>query len=398
MKKPNTLKNAPLKIEIYYVCCLALTMVISFWLIGSERIIASAMSGKPYSVLINDYHFSGLLREHHEKKLIEDRHLKRILLLGDSAVFYPPDPVIPRDTNSTIHLSAMILNSITSRTQSIELRISDWSYIGATLFDRYCFYYLAKEYQPDMIIIPIHWRSFGSPWQNNPAFFRPELSALVPFRSELPEDYKDPLKSAGITTIKQLEYKISIYSLFPVGAKLWTLNSLRIFFGGQLESGDLTNHSENGRMTQNTLSEVPESENSENLQKPSTMSPAVYSKHFPMKVESSHRALCNISALSHVASKHKTKLLFFLWPVDWEYFEKLGIYDQVEFERSRQLIRNAVRGENIFFVDLSTMLRHEDIFDWQGHFTVKGRRKIAEALAPTILSILEDQPIIPDPS
>ena len=384
------LKLKPVKIGIYYPLSLALAALACFWLIGARDILTSAMTSRPYAVLFKDYYFSGLLREHHEKNLIEDAQLKRVLLMGDSAVFYPPDTIFPKDANSAIHLSGLLLDSITSRDREINLKMSDWSYIGATLFDRYCFYYQARKYRPDLIIISIHWRCFGAPWQNNPEFFRPELSALVPLRSELPKDYRNPLYSAGITTMKQVAHKLSIYSLYPVGARNWIREESRNILGGGLGPDTSKAPLEAEGAMPEAFPRASQIAASAKRQTGPGLSPAGYSEHYPMKIEYSHPALANIRAISHVASKHKTKVLFYLWPIDIEYFKEIGIFDQAEFERSRTLIKNAAQGENIFFVDLSTLLGREYVFDWQGHFTLEGRRKIAEALTPKVIEILEE--------
>lgn len=382
-------KQKPVRMGICYPASLALVTLACFWLIGTRDILVSAMTSRPYAVLFDDYHFSGLLREYREKNLVEDSQVKRVLFLGDSAAFFPPDTIFPRDINSAIHLSGLLLDSISSREQGINLKMSDWSYIGATLFDRYCLYYQARKYQPDLIIVSIHWISFGSPWQDNPDFFRLELSALVPLRSELPKDYKDPLYSAGITIMKQIEHKLSIYSLYPIGARNWIRGSLWDILGGEIRSTASAEDPPEGEPAIPDASPgIPQSGNSTGPRKKSTMSPEGYSKNYPMKIEPSHPALANIRALSYVASKHKTKVLFYLWPVDLDHFKEIGIHDPAEFEKSRLRIRDAARGEGIFFVDLSTLLGHEYVFDWQGHFTVEGRRKIAEALAPKVLEIL----------
>ncbi len=58
----------------------------------------------------------------------------------------------------------------------------------------------------------------------------------------------------------------------------------------------------------------------------------------------------------------------------------------------KRLIDEETRKGNIYLVDLSNLLGHQHFFDLYGHCEPEGRQKIAEALAPEILKLIESTP------
>lgn len=113
---------------------------------------------------------------------------------------------------------------------------------------------------------------------------------------------------------------------------------------------------------------------------------------FPMTIADSKPTLRTLCVLANVASEQKTKVLFYVWPLDQDFLEKFGVLDKPALERSIQRIADSTRTENTHSMDLSDLLENKYFHDNFGHCTVEGRRKIAEALAPTVLNILNDIP------
>lgn len=109
-----------------------------------------------------------------------------------------------------------------------------------------------------------------------------------------------------------------------------------------------------------------------------------------MEIPPTNVAYCSLRALAHVASQRKINVLFFVWPLNKEDLTAIGTMDEAAFARSTELIREMTEGEYTHFIDLSDVLRHGDFADFYSHSTVRGRRKIAEALAPEVLEILQD--------
>ncbi len=383
------LKQKPVKIGIYYPISLALAMLACFWFIGTRDILVSALASRPYAVLVEAHHFFGLLTEKYENAPSGGPEYKRIISMGDSNFLFPPDGSIPLSENSQFHLSEMILESLKARGVEQLPKMSNWSYGGATIFDRYCLLYEAEKFSPDLLLIPVNWISLGEPWMNNSFFFRPELSALVPFRSELPKDYVDPIRSADISAIKHLEHKINLYTIYPIGAKTWLTDSFRSLLGGHVDA----------KTEETSVSPESIAEEEATPQKPDEVggrgtsmfpvNPQMVKMEFPMEIGASHSTLADIRAVSYLASRHKIRILFFIWPVNSGYLSSLDVFDEEAFEKSKALIQKEIENDHTYFADLSSLLGHEDFYDWRGHCTIEGRRKIAEALTPKVLEILE---------
>ena len=101
---------------------------------------------------------------------------------------------------------------------------------------------------------------------------------------------------------------------------------------------------------------------------------------------------CNfrtLATLAHTASKHRVRILFYIWPLDDELLINAGYLDKDRFAQSKQMIAEAVNKESIYFADLSDILDSNYFSDIGMHCTVEGRRNIAEALTPRIVQILE---------
>jgi hypothetical protein len=385
MKTIEVSEASPTVLGIKYVIFLFLAMALCIWGLGTETVLMSAMASKPYSVLLHDSHFFSLITEYHESDARDDEGAKRVICFGDSNSFYPPDHLVPRNVNRGVHLSGLLYESIgKSEREPPKMTFSEWSYVGATMFDYYCLFYEAEQFEPDLILVPITWFTFGSAWLDHHEYYRLELSALAPIRSELPEDYENPIRSEGISAVNQLEYKLDLYSLFPVGIKFWIRDGLRAFFYPQVEYEMFRPLDEPNQ----PVEDAPTDERSETGGFPPHW-PAVHT-YFPMSVETSNPAMRDMRALAHVASSRGTKILFFVWPVNVEYVEGVGALDKAEMMRTREFIEDWVKRENIYFADFTEMLGREYFFDRQGHLTIEGRRKVARALLPKVVEILEE--------
>lgn len=391
MKTIEASEASPTIIGLKFIVFLVLAMLLCVWIAGTETILMAAMASKPYSVLLTDYHFFGLITEYQESGAPEATGAKKVICLGDSNSFYPPDHVVPRDTNRGLHLSGMLYESIeNSRNEPPRIRFSEWSYVGATLFDHYCLFYEAEKFSPDLIIVAINWFSFGPAWLDHHEYFRLELSALAPLRSPLPDDYEDPIRSENISAVKQLQYKADIYSLFPVGAKFWISDGLRSFFEPRARH-EVSSPSEDPTARDADAGPVG-NERVHELPKRGEFKPVweAAPEYFPMSVERSNPTLRDMRALAYIASERDIKLLFFIWPIDIEYLEEVGAMDRSELMRARQFVKEEVVRENVYFADFADMLGHEYFYDMRGHNTPEGRKKVAEALYPTVLEILEE--------
>ncbi len=375
--------SSPLSTVLFCLICLVAPTVLCFVLVGPQTILEYAGKSRPYSVLLDPASY---------QTLEEREDSTKIVCFGDSNYFYPPHKS-PKAGQESTYLPTFLHEELSASEQLSDVVISQRAFASAGMFDYYCMVYEAMKFSPDLILIPINWRSFGiNEWDlfgmdmmESFNWYHPELSALVPFRSELSPGQEDPIRANGITLTKRMEYKLSLYALYPIGMKAWALENAKSLFAAARE-----NLNPSAFAAQETVDFPPDAPVIEtSLPKPGAHVPTRELEiDFPMTVESSNMTYRSMAPLAHIASKRDTKILFFIWPLDQEYFEQVGHLDRSSLEESKKLIASAVDEENIYFLDLSNMLGHEDFFDQYGHCLVEGRHKVAKALAPKIENIL----------
>jgi hypothetical protein len=264
-----------------------------------------------------------------------------------------------------------------------KVRIGDWAYPGTDMFDYYCLFHRATKFSPDLIIIPINWRSFGRAWVKRQMRF-PELSAFVPFGEEFLPEYENPLESLNITPFEHLKNKMFLFHIYPLGVKMWARDSLEGAFPklGTSEEEQIIAGIRSVRYREKGRSFLK--------------NPKHYKSRFPMRLTDENPMLRTLRSLAYSASQRETKVLFFIWPLDQELFADLGILDKDGIEQSRQILLEASKAntaENIYFVDLADFLEHKYFKDSGGHCTIKGRRKIARVLASKALEVLSEDPV-----
>lgn len=361
------------KLAVCYLACLALTAFLCIWFLGSETLLRYASKSKPYSILLS---------AHSLQTPADSANARTIICFGDSTSFLPPD--LSLDTgNFSIHIPGLIYESVNPEGTQQDLQISEWAFCGATMFEYYCLFYNVCNLSPDLIVVPINWRSFGTLWTNNPGWFCPELSAFVPLREKLFSDYKNPVTVRGISTVKQIEYKIYLRSsLYLTGLKAWALEKLGPFFKNTLDS----NFGSNPWMTTESAALAPK----EGEKSPEALKETLR-KDYPMEIEASNPTFVSLCALADAASDRGIKVLFFIWPLDQQYLADVGVLDKAALERSIKVIAKATDKKGIYLLDLSGLLEHKYFFDADAHCRVQGRRKIAEALAPKVMQILQNE-------
>lgn len=355
----------PAKIAIYYVVMLVSSVAACFQFIGIEKILEYASESRPYSTLLGQSP-----KISHPK----DEDTIKILCMGDSNYFYPPS-FLSESVPSPNDLPKMIASSIKKRTKQQGIMVSQWAYPSAIMFDYYCLYYRAMEFSPDLIIVPINWRTFAADCIDDPLWFHPELSGLAPICANLPPGSRNPIRDRDISALRQFQYKLSFGSVYLLGVKRWTLAELKtlsLLLSRNLISGGF-GQAKNSLIGAGNFAIVPEK----------------MGVRFPARIADDNPRIVSLRALASVASKNQTKILFFVWPVDHERFSKIDIMDESVLEQSLVMIGKIAEKKNTYFLDLSHLLRHGYFHDHLGHCKIQGREKIAEALAPSIMEILE---------
>jgi len=307
-------------------------------------------------------------------------------------------------------LAPLLEQAIADETHSLVPRVSRWEFAGASMFDYYCMFLWASESPPDLTIIPINWLGFSEEGINPGQRFQPELSGLAPLRYIFSSHRMNPIRSRGVSLIKQLQYKVSLYSIYFIGLRGWARANVGAFLEG-LTSRKTSDDDPPKALARKTEEQI---EDAENRDREAFVDPVervnraaggglatddreLLSTRFPMKLSKSNHILSTVETLADVASDQQTKVLFYIWPLDREYLAEVGVLDEKSLERSIRMIAEAADGRSTYFVDLSDLLKHEFFYDDGGHCTIGGRRIIAETLGPIVLDIIEEG-LPPDPS
>lgn len=328
------------------------------WLVGEKPVLKHATKIKPYAFFLHG-------RFH---PTVPNNNQSTIICLGDSNCF---------------GLWRMLGRALKKQGIQREVIVRDWVYGGAAMFDYYCMFHRARRFSPDIVIIPINWRSFSSVWLGKTLFFHPELTAFVPLGEQFPPEYENPLELRNISSTKHLKFKMLLFRVYPLGIKMWARDgirdALRKFLSGDTESETTSRRSRRTGKRERAFFEGPK-----------------YVRHnFPMRITHDNLTFRTLRSLAYSASQQETKILFFIWPLDQEHFADVGILRKDELERSIQYVREAITAhatENIYFMDLSGFLGHQYFRDSGGHCTFAGRRKIAGALASKVRQILDENP------
>ena len=368
--------NKTTRIAICYATILASVAVGLFFAVGREKLLAYATESRPYSMLFSGYS---------HRDLLEHSGSFKIICLGDSNYFYPPDIRFAADPETfDAHIPGLINEEMKACGFAPEPSFTEWAYAGANMLDYYCLFYKAVKLAPDLIIIPINWRSFSQSWIESPTFFHPELSAFAPLDTDLPLSYEDPIRAAGITAIKQIEYKIHILSLYKIGFENWS---------SKIRGSALGKNKTDG--ISNALFGLPARRKKDlKIELLIDDTEEFFQLYYPATVSPENLTFKRMRSLAFIASQHDIKVLFYIWPLDKELLTETKRWQESTFDDSKWIVANAIDAESrkdVFFFDLSDLLAHEDFHDAAGHCTAEGKKKIAEALAPQIALILRGE-------
>ena len=363
MRRSRNGGAAPIKIAIYCLLYLITVTVLGSRLLGRKTIVAHARLVRPYWVTFS-VEPSQLERSSYGGSSDGGTKGTRIFSFGDSNAFFPE--------GDDSDLAVLLQDAISAMPGAPALTVFKWHYKGASTFDYYCMFYGAMKYSPDLILVSLNWLNFQDDYVR--FHFHPEMSMFVPLREWVSSGYQKPLSLRSISPVKHFQYKLSRFSLYPMGIRAWGRENMRACLEEFIGS---------------TGAAVQSTRRVDNSFGPK---PTGYRWSFPMELTDSNLTLQTLSSLVHVASKREATVLFYIWPLDYEYLEEHGSMDRTALEQSKQVILHTLKKKNVYLADLSFLLEHEYFYDRWGHCTKRGRERIADALAPKILEILRDDP------
>ena len=375
--------SKPFQIGVYYLVSLVLLTGLCVWFFSEQTILAYASKSKPYLFFLADKHCGNLPNGHGSKQVI---------CFGDSNSFYPTD--MSADSGDfAIHIPGLLREATRARGLRQEVSFSEWAFAGADMFDYYCLYFRAVKSSPDLIIVPINWRSFGPEWLDESMWFHPELSGFVPINDRFNSSRENPVKVNGISLFEQIAYHITYpFYLYPLGIKNWTLDHLQSVFRTSVQEGSDAELVADKRAVTESMPERAVVQRTSATDERFVADADAMSRRFPRILGPTNPTFLSFRALADTASECGTKVLFYIWPLDRQFMEKLLVFDENAFILSKRVITNLTDREGIYFVDLSSLLEHRFFYDMLGHCSVEGRKRIAEALAPSIIAILEEGP------
>jgi len=363
MRQHRTDNAEPIKIAVYCLLFLVSLTALGSRLLGEKKLIDYAMLSRPYWITFTEK--ASAVRRPSSSGLprVETRENK-IFSFGDSNAFYPEG----EDSD----LALLLVDAMSTKPESPAMTVIKWHYSGANMFDFYCMFYRAMKESPDLIILPINWLTFRRAFID--LHFHPEMSMFVPLRTRFSATYENPLSMRGISFENHLQYKLHYFSRYPEGLRSWARENTKTSW--EKLSGNRSATVKSRRIVDNFFSPDPVRQG-----------PA-----FQTQIEDSNLTLRTLSAFAHVASEHEVPVLFYIWPLDYEYLEDNAFLERAAFEQAKKLVIDTARKPNVYVEDFSYLLAHRYFHDISGHCTKDGREIIADALATSVLEILREDP------
>jgi hypothetical protein len=357
----TVMKRMPVKIlllassYIFWLIALTASLLMS---VDRDSFLKYAMDTKPYSAIFQK---EALAINH------EANH-PTLICFGDSCYYFPNDRRL-NFRNFDRHIPGLLSQQLNRAGSESSIKVVEWAYPGAGLkFDYYCMFFRAKTYKPDLILIPINWRSFSHGWLIQEVD-HPELCSFVPLRARLTPEIDDFLRENGISLIKHLESKLTIFAFYVTGMKLSVKEKLLHPSAGENEKKEGNNEADL-QMEQQMMD----------------LDVLVY--NYPSSLNASNPTLRGFTAFLEEASRNRQKVLFYIYP---ELLQTSDLYKRAAFDASKERLIELVKKHNsnsIQIYDLFELLPHDLFYDQWGHFTLEGRRKLAEALAPKVREMI----------
>lgn len=347
-----------LTIVVWFSLLLALTFFSAFFLIGRTTILDYSAKVKPYSIVF---------KSRDELRRAREGSSNLIIFMGDSSVAQPPWaikglPGIPKLLENEMRRLYPELG---------ETRVVEWAFGGARMFHYYCLLFEAAPYKPDLVIVPINWRSLGpelAQWQKTFEF--PELSAMVPSKERANPAAKDVFQFEGISRPKQSLYMFYRPTLYFSGLKMW----FRIQSGMESPSDPL----------ENLLNELPPAK-----QLIANFSEEKLFSQYEIRITDDNSQLETMRLLVEAADRLDMKVLFYITPIHIEEMSRRRAFEPDVLRESLGRVTESARSETSVCLNLLGLFGEENFIDCFEHYSPIGNHKVALALAPTVSKILK---------
>jgi len=360
MQQPKTDFATSGRVGVYYLAMLATAIILCCQFDSLPRFASNI---KPYSFLYS---------EKTTDMLNSDDQIE-VIYLGDSTLFCPPhlrmDEGDPRS-----HTPELLDDILATQEHQLKINVTGWAFPAARMYHYYCLFYKAIEFSPDLLIIPINWNFLGD------AEELLELCALAPLSDDPAlagslRSMGNPLRFKGISWIRQIQYKLEFFWIYPIGLKEMVRSKINTVIRNNADESD-------GAFDKKRI--PPERWWADDQR--------VIEGFYPLHISEKYEGYYFTQVLAYIGARHGVKILFYITPINYGYLDSAGYLDREAIEASKRLFMMATRGPGIYGFDFSEILSEEDFWDVlpNDHYEVSGRKKITEKLAPTVLKILLD--------
>jgi hypothetical protein len=347
----------------WYMLFLAAVFVMLFFALGREAVLTESAKVKPYAVVF---------RGTDEIRAARAAHRRLIFFFGDSSVAQPPWA-----RKDSPHIPALLEKELQKMyPEAGGVTVVDWAFDGARIFHYFCLLYAAKEYRPDLIIIPINWRSLGhDSWERDEKYAFRDLSALIPLGEREQPYGKILLADEHVSAVGQALNRLRRPLLYASGLRFWG----RTRIGIEQKDDPL----------ESLMSVLP----------PVNDLMAQYSdkrlfEQYPLVVAENNSLLKEVEALSRAAAENGLTVLFYITPIHMGEMSRRSGFDEAAYLKSAEVIRDSANAGDSACIDLSRLLREDDFIDCFEHYSPAGNQAVARALVPEAAQLLlrKDKP------
>ncbi len=256
------------------------------------------------------------------------------------------------------------------------VRVVDWSFAAASMFEYYCLLCRAEKYAPSLIIVPINWRFFTPLVYDDPQWDFSELSALAPLLESFGPGVESPMDIERISLTDRFNLSCRYWGLYATGVKRW----LKSTFKDSEAEQDVIAARRTVAWNERRLFEKLSKEK---------LDYDWAAQNYPMRIDEDNKMLRLLRAFSHAAERRNIQVIFYVTPINIEQIKAVGAFEADLFQESLERMVDTAASRGAVCLDLSGLLGSEFFLDPFEHYAEEGHRRIASLLLPEILEKLK---------
>ena len=346
-----------LKILSWCLVSLTLILLLALATTGQSDALRYAAKIKPYAVA---FQTADEIRE------ARRRNEKIVLFFGDSSVAQPQWA-----GKHASGIPALLEEELRgSHSAPGGVSVIDWAFNGARLFHYYCLLFEAGKHEPALIVIPINWRMMGPrsiEWREK--FAISELSAAIPLGERAHPTGRSMFEREGITPARHAMYSLRRPLLYVTGLKMWG----RVRLGMEPEEDPFSDLLEGLPEARELITRVSDKR---------------LFKNYTVEIADDNAQLAALRSLVETSTRRGIRVLFYITPIHLQEMQQRKRFDLAAFSESASRVVESATSETCACLDMTSLLGEEDFIDYFEHYTEKGNRTIARALAPEVTRLI----------